>query len=504
MKLVQCVPNFSEGRDKVKIEAIVAAIRRSGGVIVVDVESDADHHRSVITFMGDPESVLEGAFLGAQKAAELIDMTQHKGEHPRMGATDVIPFTPLAGVTMDECVALAKRLGERLSRELKIPAYLYGFAASRPERENLANVRKGEFEGLREAMGKDSARDPDFGESRIHPTAGVTAVGAREHIVNFNVNLKSDRMDLAKEIARQIRTSSGGLPYLRAKEIQLAQAGKVQISTVLTNFRVTGLKIVYEAIRRRAAQSGVEISETELIGMVPATALVDCATQDLGAVGFNPAAQMLEAKLMEFVRQQSEPDWAAGLETFCEALAAPKPVPGGGSASAASAAMGIALIVKACAIEAKKNAREKSNGHEAGLNEILQEGSSLRAQFLELAGRDAAAYEGVIGAYRLSKTDPDRPVKIQEALKIACEAPLKVLRLAVQSAIRLASVRQMIASSVLSDFKVGFHCLGVAGLGAKENIMVNLELIQDEAYRVRILAQSDALEASLKTAIQGV
>lgn len=505
MKLIQCVPNFSEGRDPSVIEAITGAIRSASGVMILDVESDRDHNRSVITFLGAPEAVAQGAFLGAQKAAQLIDMTRHQGEHPRMGATDVIPFTPLVGVDMAECISLAKSLGERLAQELKIPVYLYGFAANQPERENLANIRKGEFEGLREAIGKDPARHPDFGEARVHPTAGASAVGAREHIINFNVNLASDSLELAKDIAKRIRTSSGGLPHLRAKEIQLAQSGKIQISTVLTNFRITGLKTVYEAIRAPAAQLGVQISETELIGMVPAAALMDFAGQELRVAGFDPARQVLESKLLEFFigRAASAPtsEWTQGLASFCSALAEPKPVPGGGSAAAGLAAIGVSLALKVCRLQFKKSQRDSSNGHPKTLAQAIDHIVPVQEQFLALAGEDAVAYHGVTQAYRLDKNDPLRESKIQEALKAACEVPLKVFRLSVQQLLQLGSLRALISSSILSDYKVGFQSLVAGSLGAKENVLINLELIRDETYRAKTLAQLDALEASLKTAI---
>ncbi|MBI4668782.1 MAG: glutamate formimidoyltransferase, partial [Elusimicrobia bacterium] len=327
MRLIQCVPNFSEGRDRAKVEAIVAAIRQAPGVVVLDIKMDKDHNRCVITYVGSPEAVAEGAFLGAKKAMELIDMRTHKGEHPRMGATDVIPFTPLFGVSIAECVALSKKLAEKLAKELQIPVYLYGFSAAKPERENLANIRKGEYEVLAQVLGNDPSRDPDFGPARIHPTAGATAVGAREQIINFNVNLNTSDMNLAKDIAKRIRTSGGGLPHLRAKEIELGGQGNVQVSTVLGNYKVTGLKTVSENIEKIAGPAGVSITESELVGVVPSRALEECAMSHLRVKGFDPDKQILEIKLLELFLSRLEGradsgagiSWENGLNAFCDA-----------------------------------------------------------------------------------------------------------------------------------------------------------------------------------------
>ncbi|MBI2070801.1 MAG: glutamate formimidoyltransferase [Elusimicrobia bacterium] len=504
MKLVQCVPNFSEGRDPAKVQAIVAAIREAG-VVLMDIEMDKDHHRSVVTFVGAPDAVAEGAFRGAKKAVELIDMRRHKGEHPRMGATDVIPFTPLFGVDLKECVALSQKLGERLAKELDIPVFLYGFSATRPERENLANVRKGEFEGLSEALGKDSSRNPDFGQPKIHPTAGATAVGAREQIINFNVNLATGDMNLAKEITKKIRTSSGGLPYLRAKEIELSDPGKVQVSTVLTNYPVTGLSAVYRQVDSLARAAGAAIAETELIGLVPAAALEHFAIEELRVKGFDPAKQVLESKLLELLAGEtnsssaSGSSWESGLGAICDALAAPLPVPGGGSASAAASAMGASLAMKVFQIRLKKSLKTGENGRgEAKIKELITRVSHWAQQLRRLAVDDAVSYQAVADAYRLPKTDPKRGEAIQEALKKAAETPLTTLRTTVECAMILAGEKELVPGSMASDYQVGLGLLAAGGRGAKENVLINLPLIEDEAYKNRLSAQAEALEASLK------
>lgn len=291
--LVECVPNFSEGRRQEVIEAIVAAIAAVPGTRVLDVQSDADHNRSVVTFVGGPEAVLEGAFQGARRAAELIDMNQHRGAHPRMGATDVIPFVPIRGVTMADCVALARRLGQRLGEELGIPVYLYEEAATRPERQNLADVRRGEYEGIRELIGSDPAHAPDFGPA-VMGTAGATAVGARPFLIAFNVYLTTGDVEVAKKIAKTVRHSSGGLRFVKA--LGLLVEGKAQVSMNLTDYRRTPIHVVVEMIRREAARYGVMVERSELVGMIPQEALLDAATWYLQLDGFTPD-QVLENRL---------------------------------------------------------------------------------------------------------------------------------------------------------------------------------------------------------------
>ena len=293
-QIVECVPNFSEGRRPEVIDAIVATIAAVPGAHVLDRQSDASHNRTVVTFVGAPEVVLEAAFQGCRHAAELIDLTDHQGEHPRMGATDVIPFIPVRGVTMDECVQLARRLGQRIGAELSIPVYLYEQAATRPGRQNLADVRKGEFEGIREVIGVDPAHEPDFGP-RAMGNAGATAVGARAFLIAFNVYLNTDNVEIAKKIAKTVRHSSGGLRYVKA--LGLLVNGQAQVSMNLTDFHQTPIHLVVEMIRREATRYGTMISHTELVGMAPQQALLDVAAWCLQLDSFN-SDLVLENRLM--------------------------------------------------------------------------------------------------------------------------------------------------------------------------------------------------------------
>jgi len=286
-KIVECVPNFSEGCRQDVIDAIAGAISAVSGVTMLDYKGDADHNRSVVTFVASPEIVADAAFAGIAKAAELIDLTNHKGEHPRMGATDVVPFVPVRGVEMAECVEIARKLGERVGRELQIPVFLYEEAATRPERQNLAKVRKGQFEGLREAIGVDPERKPDFGPEKIHPTAGATAIGAREFLIAYNVNLESNDLQLAKAIANKIREAKGGLPKVKAMGFEIAELGIVQVSMNLTNYKITPIRTVFDAIEKEAEAAGVKIRNSELIGLAPQAALPSGEPEYLKIEPFN-------------------------------------------------------------------------------------------------------------------------------------------------------------------------------------------------------------------------
>ena len=294
-KIVECVPNFSEGRDSEVIARIVKPMEEVAGVRVLGVESDADHNRTVVTLVGPPQAVEEAAFRGIAAAAQQIDMETHKGAHPRMGATDVVPFVPVRGVTMQECAEMARRLGERVGRELGIPVYLYEEAATRPERKNLADVRRGEYEGLREEIGANPDRAPDFGPAEMG-AAGATAIGARPFLIAFNVNLNTSDLSVAKAIAKAVRHSSGGFRHVKAFGVPVG--GAVQVTMNMTDYRSTPLHRVFEAIRAEAARLGTSVSGSEIVGLAPSEALVDAARWYLGLHGFDDA-QILENRLAE-------------------------------------------------------------------------------------------------------------------------------------------------------------------------------------------------------------
>jgi glutamate formiminotransferase len=295
-RLIECVPNFSEGRDLAKVDALVDSMSGVAGAWVLDHTSDADHNRSVITLAGKPEAVAEAAIRGAGKAAELIDMTRQKGVHPRIGATDVIPFVPLEGVSIEECIALARHVGQELWDRYHIPVYFYEAAATRPDRMNLENVRRGQFEGLRDDAPRNPDRSPDIGEPRLHPTAGATAVGVRKLLIAYNIYLNTTDVSIAKEIARTIRSSSGGLPHVKAIGVEMKARGLAQVSINLTDFEQTPLHRVFQMVQREAERRGCAMVGSEIIGLVPRKA-IDLSPEDyLLLENFSPA-QVLENRI---------------------------------------------------------------------------------------------------------------------------------------------------------------------------------------------------------------
>jgi glutamate formiminotransferase len=295
-RIVECIPNFSEGKRKEVIDKIVDEIKKVKGVKLLDVESDADHNRSVVTFIGEPEAAAEAAFLATKKASELIDLNFHKGEHPRIGATDVIPFVPISNVTMKECIELARKVGKRIADELRIPVYMYEEAALRPECTNLSDIREGEYECLKDEIEKNPKRKPDYGPAKLHPTAGATVVGAREPLIAFNVNLATNDIEVAKSIAKAVRFSSGGLKCVKAKGFEIKKRGIVQVSMNLTNYKETPMHKAYEMVKCEAEKRGVKIVGCEIVGLVPLDAIADAVDFYLKLENFKKE-QILEKHL---------------------------------------------------------------------------------------------------------------------------------------------------------------------------------------------------------------
>ncbi|MFZ0821867.1 MAG: glutamate formimidoyltransferase, partial [Candidatus Acidiferrales bacterium] len=341
-RIVECVPNFSEGRDVSKMEAIISAMREVPGVAILDRESDADHNRMVVTLAGEPDAVAEAALRGVGKAQELIDLTQHTGAHPRMGATDVVPFIPIEGVEIEDCVALAKRVGREIWERYQIPVYFYEAAAERPDRTNLENIRKGQFEGLREEVQMNPDRAPDIGERQLHPTAGATVVGARKFLIAYNVNLDTPDVKIANKIAKAIRFSSGGLRYVKSMGVKLKSRGLAQVSINLTDFEQTPMHRVFEIVRREAERYGCRIVGSEIVGLVPKKALEMAADFFLQLEGFkaemvfeNRLAAALAGAPMETSGTGKYASLAAPL---LDAVGAATPTPGGGSVAALAGA----------------------------------------------------------------------------------------------------------------------------------------------------------------------
>ncbi|MBI4891390.1 MAG: glutamate formimidoyltransferase [Acidobacteria bacterium] len=462
-KLVECVPNFSEGRDRAKVESIAAAISAFPGTAILDLELDADHNRSVITFAAPPETVVEAALAGAARAAAIIDLTSHTGVHPRIGAMDVLPFVPLAGVTLEDCVALAQRAAAELWKRLRIPVYLYEAAARRPDRVNLENIRRGQFEGLREEVRTNPDRAPDFGDPELHPTAGATVVGARKFLIAYNINLDTPDLDLAKRIAKSIRQSSGGFPCVKAMGVPLTSRGLAQVSMNLTDFETTPVHQVFEAVRIQAAEAGVSVAGSEIIGLIPKKALEMTADFYLQVENFQPS-MVLENKLAEALENRS------GLNEFLDALAAPTATPGGGSAAAASAAMAAALGAMVARLSKFDPAPYEAD----------------RAWFSEAVQRDAGAYNAVVAAYKRPKAE--RQPFVDAAMQGATAVPLEVLQRAAALAAALEKLAAESPSKFASDVITARALAAAAQAGARANVDINLAYLPDGDFKSSVLA----------------
>jgi glutamate formiminotransferase/formiminotetrahydrofolate cyclodeaminase len=399
--LVQCVPNFSEGRNKAVVDAIVDAMKMPG-VYLLDREMDADHNRCVITLVGDRESIAEAAIRGVGKAAELIDLNHHQGAHPRIGAADVIPFIPIEGVTIEDCAAIAREAGEEVWKRFHIPVYLYEVAANTPERQNLENIRRGQFEGLREAIAADPARKPDFGEAKLHPTAGATVIGARKALIAYNVFLNTNDVEIAKKVAKAVRYSSGGLRYVKGAGFEVR--GLAQVSMNLTDFEQTPIARVFEVVKREAARYGVVPLSSEIVGLIPKKALEQAAEWFLQVENFD-SSMILENRLAAVTGGKAVVGGPrAGTEPFIEQLAAPTATPGGGSASAVAGAMAAALGSMVAGMSRGKKAYAQ---HEPQLSQAISRLGQLREELKAGIDADAESYNQVLAAYKQAKTSPD-------------------------------------------------------------------------------------------------
>jgi glutamate formiminotransferase / formiminotetrahydrofolate cyclodeaminase len=493
LRLVECVPNFSEGQRKEVIESIADAIRKTPGVTLLDVESNPDHNRSVISFVGEPGPVKEAALAASQKAIELIDLRHHKGEHPRMGAVDVVPFVPLSGVTMENCVSLAQSFGLEFAEKFHVPVFLYEEAATTPERRNLADVREGEFEGLRDKIGTDLAKKPDFGPEKIHPTAGATAVGAREILIAFNVNLGTSDLNIAKKIAHQLRAKDGGLGFVKALGFELKERGIVQVSMNLTNYRKSQVFKAYELVKLFADRFGVPVVGSEIVGLAPMDSLVDSAEFYLRLENFS-RDQILESRLFA-PKPSTLTDQS--LAMFSEEVASKKATPGGGSVSAYVGALAAGLLIMVARITLTK--KEPPPGAEK-LNEVVKEGEALRQRLLRLVIEDTEAFDLVMNAFKLAKDQPEaRKNAIREATIKASEVPFSTLDCSVK-VLRLAhEVAEKGSANALSDVITAVSAARAAVEGAASNVLINLASLDDQKYVEKISREVDDLR---KEAVQ--
>src|SRR6266852_1248548 len=504
-RLIECVPNFSEGRDAGKVDAIVASMSKVPSVYVLDREMDADHNRCVITLAGDPDAVAEAALLGVGKAMELIDLSVHTGAHPRIGATDVVPFIPIDGVSIEDCVALARRVGNEIWNRYRIPVYFYEAAAQRPDRANLENIRRGQFEGLREEMKRDHNRLPDIGECKLHPTAGVTVVGARKFLIAYNVNLNTSDVSIANKIAKAIRYSSGGLRYVKSMGVDLKGRNLAQVSINLTDFEQTPMHRVYEMVKREAERYGVMPVGSEIVGLVPKKAIEMAADFFLQLENFSPA-QVLENKLADALSgaslEISKDGKLAGLaRPFLDAVASPSATPGGGSVSAYAGALAAALGQMVAGLSRKKKSQA---GFTEQLSAALEEMRRIADELAEAIDRDAASYDAVMAAFKLSHGDAketrQREEAIQKATKGASEVPMQVAERAVALLERLGQLDGIVAASMRSDLQVARLMAEAGARGALANVEINLDGLKDAAYVSSMRTKIAALRERLSNA----
>ena len=436
--------------------------------------------------------MVDAAFAGIAKARDLIDLTKHSGEHPRMGAADVVPFVPLEGTTMEDCVALARTLGERVGRDLHIPVFLYERAATRRERENLADVRRGEFEGLRDAIGSDPARTPDFGPARVHPTAGAVAIGARPFLVAYNVYL-GDKANLpvAKKVAKAVRGSSGGLTYV--KGLGLEVDGQAQVSMNLVDIDQTPMHRAFDAVTLEAEASGVAPTWSEIVGLVPERALFDAAVRYLQLDRFTPD-QVLERHVRSVTAQWDRLGDGESVSSFVSSVASSTPTPGGGSVVAHAGALAAALtqMVAGLTIGKKKYAAVESEMHEIGVR-----AASLGSRLAQLVETDATAYGAVSEAYKMPKEPADaaaaRTRAIERALIGAAEVPLETARLCGELAELAGVVAARGNTNAVSDAGVAALLADAACRGAAYNVRINVAALPDRAVGASLATEAERL-----------
>jgi glutamate formiminotransferase/formiminotetrahydrofolate cyclodeaminase len=489
--IVECVPNFSEGCDKAKVDAIVAAMKIEG-VYLLDREMDADHNRSVITLVGGREEIQEAVIRGVGKAAELIDLNVHKGAHPRMGATDVVPFIPIEGVTIEDCVTMARRVGEEIWKRYQIPVYLYEAAAATPERQNLENIRRGQFEGIRAEIATNPARKPDFGECRLHASAGATVVGARKALIAYNVFLNTADVEIAKKIAKTVRFSSGGMRFVKGAGFLVR--GQAQVSMNLTDFEQTPVHRVFEMVKREAARYGVAPTSSEIVGLIPKKALEQAAEWFLQVEDFD-SSLILENRLAAVMSgKMAVGGLRAGVEPFVEQLAAPTATPGGGSAAAAAGAMAAGLATMVATMSRGKKAYVQ---FEPQLSDAIAKLSGLREELKAAIDEDAEAYDAVMKAYKQAKglSGNEGADLIEAGLKQATGVPLGVAEKARKVAIIAASLEGITNPNMASDLTTAKALAPAAIAGALANVEINLASIKDAEFTAAVRARVKTVQS---------
>jgi glutamate formiminotransferase/formiminotetrahydrofolate cyclodeaminase len=536
MRLVECVPNFSEGRDQKVLDAIADAIRSVEGIDLLDIDPGKATNRTVMTFVGPPEAVVEAAFQGIARASGLIDMRKHTGAHPRMGATDVCPFIPVSGVTMQDCVELAKQLGSRVGQELGIPVYLYAEAAQCPERVSLADIRKGEYEALADKM-RDAGFRPDYGPTSFNAQSGATVIGARQFLIAYNVNLNTKSQKLANEVAFAIRESgksmrdesgkiirdAAGAPVMQPGTLKSCRAvgwyideyQRTQVSINLTDYSITSLHTAFDECCRQAQQLGVRVTGSEIVGLVPLQPvleagrhylrqqgrstgvsereLINLAVQTLGLAElspFDPQQKIIEYRVAPAVKLLRE----MSLSQFADELASESPAPGGGSVAALCGALSAALSAMVANLTHDKKGFENARGE---MDDIASRGQALKKTFLTLVDDDTAAFNRIIEARRMPKGSDEekqaREAAILEANKQATLVPLKVLQHTLTAVNLAQSVIEKGNPNSLSDGGVAASAARAAAEGAYYNVRINLSGIEDQSFNKETREQADKL-----------
>jgi glutamate formiminotransferase/formiminotetrahydrofolate cyclodeaminase len=497
-KIVECVPNFSEGRRLEVVAQIRSAIAAIAGVTFLDQHSDPDHNRTVMTFVGDPESVEQAAFAGIATAAKLIDLDHHTGQHPRMGATDVVPFVPVSGVSLEECVAIAKRLGQRVGAELNIPVYLYEAAATRPDRENLENVRRGQYEGIKAEVETNPDRKPDYGPSHLGP-AGATVIGARPFLVAFNCYLNTEDVVVAKNIAKVVRNSGGGLKYVKA--LGLLVDGKAQVSMNLTDYRKTSIARVVEMVRREAARYGHVVTKSELVGLTPQEALIDAAQWYLQIDNFE-SHQILENKLAEISSGEIK---SIIPNAFLDATAAGSATPGGGAVAALAGALSAALtgMVARLTIGKKKYAE-----FDAQMKDTAARADQLRSQLTQSIDADSAAFEVVMASMKLPKETVEQQTERQRQIQIAMQHATDVPLTAARCCLEILSLVHEVAShgnvNAASDAASAAFMARAAIDAAGMNVRINAAALDDKVAAKQSVEDLRSVQAQAAKQIEKI
>ncbi len=546
MRLMECVPNFSEGRDHKVLDAIAEVIRSVANVVLLDVDPGADTNRTVFTLAGEPDAVVEAAFLAIKKAAELIDMSKHHGEHPRMGATDVCPFIPISDITMEECAEYARKLGKRVGDELGIPVYLYENAASREEWRNLAIVRSGEYEALAEKA-KDPNWKPDFGPHAFNPRSGATAIGAREFLIAYNINLNTRDKKKAHDLALTIRESGKPKRDATGKLVKDADGNKIiipglfshckavgwyidsynraQISINLTNYKITPPHAVLDKVREIAAEMGIQVTGSELVGLIPKQALLESgkyylrkmnesvgipermiletAVQSMGLAELSPFEP--DKKIIEYAISRKDNLVNMSITDFCDLLSTDAPAPGGGSVAALCAAMSGALSAMVSNLTIDKK------GYESVQSEVRQyaeTGQPIKEKALQCIDRDTDAFNAMMDAMRLPKRTEEeiaiRIAAVEKSTQQAILVPFETLELSLEAVTLAQKVARVGNANALSDAGVAALTALTAAKAAYYNVLINISGINDNAFKSDILDRSAILIKEIEDVAAGV